>query len=160
MFEEDIDQFFVSPTSLPQNGPIYLVKEDNVTSEQTFLVSIQVTDSAPANVQPATIEVDYRLAVTGTTSITRTFLANERRIPFPFTLLPDTLPEGNEAFQASSSPEDSRVRPDGTIEMFPTYLNPIRLASEVFITIEDDDRKFEIPSVLIMCTSSYLNYYF
>ena len=134
MFKEPIDQFFISPTGLSVNGPIYLVKENNITSEQTFLVSIQVTDSAPSgtsSITPATLEADYRLTQTaaGQTSVTISFLAFEQSVLFPFTLFPDTFPEGTEAFQASISPE--------------TLLNSKTLASEIFIFIEDDDRKFE-----------------
>ena len=77
MFDSFIDQFYMSPTGLPVNGPIYLAKENNVTSEQTFLLSIQVTDSAPSgtNIQPATLDADYRIATPGQTSVTLTFLA-------------------------------------------------------------------------------------
>ena len=145
-FDEVIDQFFVSPTGRPENGPIYLIKEDNVTSEQTFLVSIQVTDSAPSgtNIQPATLRQDYIISPnTMRTSVSEIFNARDQRIPFAFTLLSDSVPEGTEAFQASVSPEDTRDLGGGIVEQFPTSLNPLRLASEVFITIEDDDRKFQ-----------------
>ena len=146
----------MSPTGLPANGPIHLVKE--VISEQTFLVFIQVTDSAPSgtNIQPATLDVDYRLASADQTNVIETFPASEQRIAFPFTLFPDTLPEGNEAFRASVSPEATRVRPDGSIETFPTFLNPESLASEIFVVIEDDDRKFEISATFIMYASAFV----
>ena len=146
LFEETIDQFYVSPTGRPENGPVYLVKEDNVISEQTFLVSIQITDSAPSgtNIQAAQIEQDYSIGQPiGQTSITRDFFAFEQRIDFRFLLFTDTLPEGDEAFQASVSPEDTRDIGGGVVEQFPTSLNPLNLASEVFITIIDDDRKFQ-----------------
>ena len=154
MFDENIYQFYKSPTGLPVNGPIYLAKENDVISEQTFLLSIQVTDSAPsgANIQPATLDADYRIGVT------LTFLAFQQRINFQFTLFPDTLPEGTEAFRASVSPQDTRMRPDGSTETFPTFLNPESLTSETFVVIEDDDRKFifSIATVIIMCTNQYL----
>ena len=35
MFEEAIDTFFEPESGLSVNGPIYLAKENNVTSEQT-----------------------------------------------------------------------------------------------------------------------------
>ena len=167
MFEEIINQVFMSPTSLPVNGPIYLAKEDNVTSEQTFLLLIQATDSAPSgtNIQPATLDADYRISTPGQTSMTLTFLATNnmiavQRINFQFTLFPDTLPEGNEAFRAGVSPQDTRVRPDGTIETFPTFLNPKSLTSETFVIIEDDDRKFEIFTILFPFTSSIIFSYY
>ena len=126
-----------------------MVKEDNVTSEQTFLVSIQVRDSVPSGttIQPATIDQDYGFGAVGQTSETVFFSAFEQRIPVPFNLFADNLPEGTEAFQASVSPEDTRELrlPNGTIivvERFPTPLDPVGLASEIFVIIEGNDRKF------------------
>ena len=163
MFDTDIDQFYESPTGLTVNGPIYLAKENNVTSEQTFLLSIQATDSAPSgtNFQPATLDADYRIATPGQTSVTLTFLATNnmvavQRINFQFMLFPDTLPEGTEAFRASVSPQDTRVGSDGSIETFPTFLNPESLASETFVVIEDNDRKLEIFAIIFPFTSSFV----
>ena len=135
----------MSPTGLPVNGPIYLVKENNVISEQTFPVFVQVTDSAPSgtSIQPATLDADYRIGLPGQTSVTITFLASERRIAFHFSLFPDDLSEGNEAFRVSiSRSQDTLTRPDGSIETFPTFLNPESLASEIFAVIKDDDSMF------------------
>ena len=137
-FDEFIDQFYVSPTG---QGPIFLLKEDNVISEQTFLVSSQVTDSAPSGTQSATIDQDYRFGPPGQTSQTEFFLPSQQRIPFPFELIADTLLEGTEAFQASVSSEDTRDIGGGMVEQFPTSLNPSTLRSEIFITILDNDRK-------------------
>ena len=144
-FDEFIDQFYVSPTGQPENGPIFLLKEDNVISEQTFLVSFQVTDSAPSGTQSTAIDQDYRFAGPGQTSETKLFLPTQQRIPFPFELLADTLPEGTEAFQASVSPEDTREFFDENgmmmADQLPTSLNPSTLNSEIFITIIDNDRE-------------------
>ena len=141
-FDEFIDQFYVSPTGRPENGPIFLVKEDNVTSEQTFLVSLQVTDSAPSGTQTAALGLDYDFgSLPDQTSATELFRPSQRRIQFQFELFADTLPEGNEAFQASVSPEDTRDVGGGIVQ-FPTSRNPLTLRSEIFITIVDDDRKF------------------
>ena len=118
-----------------------MLKEDNVISEQTFLVSFQVTDSAPSGTQSAAIDQDYRFAGAGQTSQTEFFFPSQQRIPFPFELRADTLPEGTEAFQASVSPEDTRDIGGGLVEQFPTSLNPLTLRSEIFITILDNDRK-------------------
>ena len=150
IFEEGVDEFLRSPTGRPENGPIFLAKEGNVTSEQTILVSIQVTDSTPSgtSIQPATIEQDYRItARLGSmivTSVTESISSFEQRIPFRFTLFTDTLPEGNEAFQASVSSADTRVLPDGTVEVLPSALKPEILFSEILVTIIDDDRKFKL----------------
>ena len=139
--DEFIDQFYVSPTGRPENGPVFLIKEDNVTSEQTFLVSFQVIDSAPSGTQSAAIDQDYRFAGEGRTSQTEIFPPSQQRIPFPFELRGNTLPEGTEAFQASVSPEDTRDIGGGIVEQFPTSLNPLTLRSDIFITILDNDRK-------------------
>ena len=142
-FDEFINQQYVSLTGRPENGPIFLIKEDNVTSEQTFLVSLQVTDSAPSGTQTAELGGDYGFgSLPGQTSATENFRPDQQRIPFPFELFTDTLPEGNEAFQASVSPEDTQDRGDGTFVQFPTSRNPLTLRSEIFITILDDDCKF------------------
>ena len=106
-----------------------------MTSEQIFLVSIRVTDSAPSGIQSATFGQDYSVPAHNTIILFNTF---EQRIPFVFTLLADAIPEGTEAFQASVSPEDTRDIGDGMVEQFPITLNPITPASEVFIAIEDD----------------------
>ena len=121
-----------------------------MTSEQTFLLSIQTTDSAPTNIQLATFEQDYVIYPNniGATSVTEIFNAGDQRIPFTFTLLSDSAPEGTEAFQVSISPEDTRDLGGGIVEVFPTSLDPLRLALDIFITIEDDDRKFQ---TLISC---------
>ena len=144
-FDEFIDEFFVSPTGRPENGPIFLAKENNVISEQTFLVSFQVTDSAPSGTQSATIDQDYRFAGEGQTSATEFFFPNQQRILFLFELRTDTFPEGTEAFQASVASEDTREFVDENgilrVETFPASLNPESLASDIFIMILDDDRK-------------------
>ena len=115
-----------------------------MSSEQTFLATVQVTNSVPPgqNIRPATLDNDYRIASRGQTSVLLVFLPTEARINFFFTLFPDSFPEGNEAFQASASPQDTRGRPDGSIETYPTFLNPAILTSETFVIIEDDDRTF------------------
>ena len=140
-FDEFIDQSYMSFTGRPENGPIFMAKENNVTSEQTFLVSFQVTDSAFFGIQSATIDQDYRFGGPGQTSTTDFFFPMQQSIPFSFELLADTLPEGTEAFQASVSPEDTRDLGGGNFVQYPTSLPPLTLRSEVFITILDDDRK-------------------
>ena len=146
-FDSLVDQFYEPNPG--DSGPIYLAKENNVISEQTFLISVQVTDSAPSGnaIQSATIDQDYLFGVEGRTSETLFFNPFDQRILVSFVLLADAFPEGNEAFQASASPEDTRETraPNGTVisvERFPTLLKPVNLALKVFINILDDDRKF------------------
>jgi hypothetical protein len=135
----------VSPTGRPENGPIFLVKENNVISEQTFLVSFQVTDSAPSGTQSAAIDQDYRFTGDGQTSAIYLFFPSQQRIIFLFELRADDLPEGTEAFQVDVFTEETlQFRDENgvlTVEQFPTSLNPLTLSSEIFITILDNDRK-------------------
>ena len=147
MFLENIDRFFVPESGLPVNGPIYLAKEDNVTTEQTFLVNVQVSDSVPPrqDIHPATLDVDYRLSVAVGTSAELQFGPRDQRIMFPLTLFSDNLPEGTEAFLVSSAPGDNVILPDGTIFPVSTFQNPnAALFAETFVVIEDNDRKFSI----------------
>jgi hypothetical protein len=141
-FDEFINQSYMSLTGRPENGPVYLVKENNVTSEQTFLVSFQLTGSAPSGIQTATIGHDYRFG--STPRQTSVFFPTQQRILFLFELLTDNFPEGTEAFQVGVSPEDTRefiVNGTMVTETFPTSLNPESLAPDIFITILDDDCK-------------------
>ena len=138
MFEETIDTFFVLESGLSVNGPIYLAKEDNVISEQIFSVVVQVSSSVPQgqSIQPATLDADYRLsAASGVTSVVLQFGPMVQRINFPFTLFSDTLPEGTEAFLASSAPADIAELPDGTTVPVSTFLNPNNLSAESFICL-------------------------
>ena len=132
----------MSLTGRPENGPIFLVKEGDVISEQTFLVSVQVTDSAPSGIQPATLGLDYSFGVL-LRQMNYIFQSFQQRLPLQINLLTDTLTEGREAFQLSVSPEDTRDLGGGVVEQFPTSLNPSTLASEVFITIIDNDCKLQ-----------------
>lgn len=138
-FEEFIDSSYVrSP------GPVYLVKENNVTSEQTFIVTIQVSSAVPPgrNIQPATIGSDYDLGDRFTTTFTFIFRATSLRLNFPFALYSDDVPEPTEAFTATASPSDVFPQlPDGSVEVYPSFLNPINLTLQTFIVIEDDDSK-------------------
>ena len=140
MFEETIAEMFEPESGLAVNGPIFLAKEDNKTSEQTFSVVVQTSSSVPPGqgIQPASLGVDYSLG--GATSMVLQFLPKDERINFQFTLFPDQLSEGTEAFQASSAPGEGEQMPFP----LPTFLNPITLTAEAFIIIEDDDCKFDL----------------
>lgn len=139
MYEKEINEFL--PSNTTASGPMYLVKEDNVTSEQTFLVTIQVSDTVPPGeiLNPATLDVDYNILDV----VSVTFPAMLQKIPFRFVLLPDSLPEGTEAFLAHSSCQcDGVAEIDGVVYYdVPTFLPPLNLFQETFVFIEDDDRK-------------------
>ena len=141
----NVDELYVSPTGRPENGPVFLVKEDNVTSEQTFLVAIQVIDSAPnISLLPARINEDYSITLITQIIVITPFLPTEKKLNFQFALKDDSLSEGTEAFQARVYPEHTQVLPGGIVEVFPTFLNPVNLSSNTHIFIEDDDCKFKI----------------
>ena len=145
MFDIDIrdnNPDFIPLTNLTANGPVYLAKEDNVVSEQTFGIFVQTSDSIPPGegISPATINVDYRI---GRLDPVITFSPNQQRVLFSFQLLLDIFPEGTEAFLASSTAADSGEI-SGMRFDYSEYLPPIRLAAETFIIIEDDDCKPKI----------------
>ena len=128
-------------------GVVFLEKENGRISEQEFRVVIEVSTATPnANIRPATltsrdanktiINNDYLLLDPDQTSIVSSFLPTAQTLEFVFTLFPDEIAEGTEAFQARSSPSEGGDDPDYTI---PTSLNT--LFAETFIIIEDDDRE-------------------
>ena len=122
------------------NGPIFLAKEDNVTSEQTFLVAVQVINAVPSGqtmIEPATVNADYTIDGRSTSILSFIFPPDQKRINFPFILYPDQLPEEREAFQATASPEHS-LR---TGETYPDFFSPTKLSASTFVIIEDNDRK-------------------
>jgi hypothetical protein len=119
------------------DGPVFLVKQDNMKSEQTFSIVFQVSSSTPgSSIRPATLSEhlpngtelinDYVLSTAGVTTITASFSPTKQRIPFVFTLFPDNLPESTEAFQASIAPKENS----------PAFNIP---TAEAFIIIEDND---------------------
>ena len=154
MFLEVIDEFFVPESGLPVNGPIYLAKENNVTSEQTFQVVVYASDLVPPgqNIQPASLDADYCLAVAGRSVVVLHFDPHDQRINVLFTLFPDTLPEKTEAFLACLSPGDIAQSSDGTVVPVSTFLNPTLLFVETFVIIEDDDRE-SFHSYSTVCTT-------
>ena len=140
MFEETIDQFFVPPANSTISGPVFLLKENDVVSEQTFLIVIEVSEATPPNqnnINRATRDADFTSALAPVVQ----FSSLIQRINFDFTLLPDNFPEGTESILATSAPEDS-FEVDGELFSAPSFLPPVTLSDRTFILIEDDDRKF------------------
>ena len=83
---------------------VYLIRENNQTSEQTFSVDFTVGDPG-GNIKPATIETsntnqsfDYSFELPN-----QTFPPTVDRIPFVFSLNPDLAVEGTETFRATSA---------------------------------------------------------
>ena len=140
MFIEIIDSFFMSPNNSTAYGPVYLIKENGVRTEQIFGIVIRVSDRVVAGVNPATFGVDGGDYLTGGNgSLTTFFPPNQQRLNFGITLFPDDIPEGTEGFLASSARLDISDF-QGTTFPLPDYLSPTHASTT--INILDDDRKF------------------
>ena len=137
-YEEHIGASFVPQehSDSPANGPIYLAKEGNGSSEQTFSVVVQIA-SIPSgqNIQPATHNEDYSLSESNT-YVVLPFSPGKQRINVPFDLFSDDIREGTEAFHLSSAPHSRSTLPHETRVTLPTYLNPVHLFTDTFIIIE------------------------
>ena len=127
-FEEFIDELFVPDSGLPINGPVYLAKENNVITEQTFQIIFQISNVAPPGegIQPATPDVDYQASQTSIIN----FPPTDQRLDFPFTLFTDNNPEDTEAFQIGSTP---------STQIGPIYQAPSVFFPQTFVIIQDDD---------------------
>ena len=144
MFDITIDEFdYTPPTNLPENGPIYIAKQDNVVSEQTFQVVITSIDSVPSGsgFRPAQLNSDYGGISSTPEGNVRQFPAAEQRMLFSFSLLRDDIPEGTEAFLATTSPANTGISGGMTFPV-PAFLSPTTLFPQAYVIIEDDDRKF------------------
>ena len=140
-----IGQFFRPPANSTISGPVFLLKENDVMSEQTFLIVIEVSELTPPNqnnINQATRGADF----TSADSLVVQFLPRDQRIHFQFNLLPDNFPEKTESFRATSAPEDSGLI-DGITFDAPSFLPPVTLCDRTFIIIEDNDRKFQVVHV-------------
>ena len=140
MFEETVDQFFEPSENSTLSGPVFLLKENDVVSEQTFLIVIEVSERTPPNqnnINQATRGADF----TSADFLVVQFLPRDQRINFKFNLLPDDFAEGTESFLATSAPEDSGAV-NGVTFSAPSFLPPVTLSDRTFIIIEDDDCKF------------------
>ena len=118
---------------------IVLVREGGRLSEQTFQVSIFVRALTTINTAPATLEfededrADYRLSTSSTNFIALNFQPTQQNITLRVVLLEDDLPEGTEAFRATSTPSPS----------FPNFGPPSMggAFASTDVLIFDDDRK-------------------
>ena len=146
MFEETIDENYV-PLSNSTSGPVFLVKEDNITSEQIFVIVIQVVNSSfdgSTYYNAATLSVDY---YANTESVVQ-FLPGEERTVVEFTLLPDNFSENTEAFLAILSSINTVAIDNNMIyHNVSTFLPPMSLSNRTYIKIIDNDRKFLWPKI-------------
>lgn len=124
-----MERLNITEPQLDEVIQIFIAKENDVRSEQTFLISIQVFDSVPPNsgFAPAEFGADYSLR-----QLTLlTFDPDMQRFPLNISVFADSIPERTEAFQISSEPQGD-----------PAYSAPSSpLFQETYIIIEDDDSK-------------------
>ena len=142
MFIKLIDSFFIPPNNTTAYGPVYLIKENGVRTEQIFGVAVEVSDGVPAgvNCNPATFGPFGDYLTGGGGSLNTMFPPNRQRLNFEITLFPDEILEGTEGFVASSLRLDTAADETGTIFPLPDYLPPTYASTTIYIL--DDDRKF------------------
>ena len=125
---------------------VYLVREDNRKSEQTYSVDLTVSDPGGIT-KPATIaspntnqSFDYSLiGVIGQTEVNVLFPPTVDRIAFVFSLNPDLAVEGTETFRATSA----QVTPSGD---FPVFQTPggVTAFANTLIHILDNNGKYQL----------------
>ena len=127
------------------NNLVYLIRENNRTTEQTYSVDLTVGDPG-GNTKPATIETsninqnfDYSLGSTDLTKVNVLFPPTMDKIPFRFSLNPDLAVEGTETFRATSA----QVIPSG---YFPVFQIPsdVNAFATTLIHILDNDGKYQL----------------
>ena len=124
---------------------IVLVREGGRLSEQTFQVSVAV--GGTINISPATLEfedeerADYRLAAAPADFIALNFPPDQQNITLAVILFSDSLPEGTEAFRATSTPSQD----------FPNFGPPSMggAFASTDVLIIDDDCKL---ACILMCS--------
>jgi len=139
---------------------ITLIKDDERVSEQTF--SVTITSSDPSGLNAATLQpvgpfqeggADYRITTPGATTSSLTFPPQVQSVVRTIFINPDSLAEGTEAFQLTSSPNEG----------FPNFDSPLTTSTTAFATtivqILDNDCKlvsFSLRSAVFCCGSSFL----
>ena len=128
-FEKELNRF-TEPMS-EEDAYIYVAKENNIVSEQTFIITIQRTDMVPAGSGFALARdgEDYRGILQ---EFPLSFAPHNQRINLTFQLLPDGDPEPTEAFQISISSQG-----------LPAFDSADVLFTRTFVVIDDDDGKFK-----------------
>ena len=107
-------------------GPVFLIKENNVTTEQTFEIAIQLSAAVPPGTNLASFLSDY---LDG--GVFWIFPPNLQRLNIDFILYSDNIPEGNEAFLFEVF----------ALHVVGEYLPP--MFASALINILDDDREFQ-----------------
>ena len=123
---------------------VYLIREDNRKSEQTYSVDLTAGDPG-GNIKSATIETsntnnfDYSFGLLDQTTQNRLFAPEDDRIPFVFSVHPDTAVEGTETFRATSAP----VTPSGNFSVFQAPRGITAFATTL-INIIDSNGKYQL----------------
>ena len=126
---------------------IYVAKENNVISEQTFRIAFQRTDSVPPDSGFAIAQDGQDYSGIRET-FQETFFPFQQRISITFQLLADTVPEPTEAVQLSLSTQDS-----------PAFDSADILSTRTFIVIEDDDSKINLILNFDIVATIIINFY-
>ena len=123
---------------------MYLVRENNRTSEQTFSLDVTVGDPL-GSIKPATIETsntngrfDYSFGLLDETKIVVLFPATVDRVSLNFTLNPDLSVEGTETFRAVSA----ITIPSGNFPVFNAPAGETTFASTLIHIIDNDGKIF------------------
>ena len=121
---------------------MYLIRENNQTTEQTYSVDLTVGDPG-VNYKPATIETsntnqsfDYSFGVRGQTKVNMLFEPKVDRIAFVFSLNTDLAVEGTETFRATSA----QVTPSGNFSVFLTPTGVGAFATTLIHILDDDGK--------------------
>ena len=125
-FEKEFNRF-TEPMS-EEDAFIYVAKENNIISEQTFIITFQRMDMVPQGSDFALAHngEDYRGILQ---EFPLSFAPHNQRINLPFQLLPDGDSEATEAFQISLSSQGS-----------PAFDS---VFTRTVVVIDDDDGKFK-----------------
>jgi hypothetical protein len=131
------------PDEERRNNDVVLIREGGCRSEQTFLVAVDVGEP-DSGIRSATLEMldqrgDY--SVGGNSFIQVFFNPNQENVSLPLTLFPDNLPEGLEAFRATSAP----------FEGFPNFCPPTpggAFATTEVRIVDNDCKKLQGPRKL------------
>jgi hypothetical protein len=95
---------FTEPDVETPNNDVVLIREGGRLTEQTFAVTVDVgePDSGVRSATPETFGQAGDFSIRGGSQLI--FRPNQENVSLPLTLFPDTLPEGLEAFRATSTP--------------------------------------------------------
>ena len=125
---------------------VYLIKEDNQTTEQTYSVDFTVGDPG-GNYKPATLETsdinesfDYSFGSPGLTKVNVLFPPTVDRIAFVFSVNPDLALEGTEYFRVTSAP----VTPSGDLPVFQTPSGVTAFATTLICIIDKYYGKYQL----------------